>query len=109
DSRRPRACAPGRGGTRGCGRHACTRRGGAAMRAVSPEFTGYGWAPSTADIARLAGIDPIEVIRYDGNVAAQPLPSTRPGTIAGQLARIHTYAHGGRPELRAAVARVDGL
>ena len=79
------------------------------MRALSPEFTGYGWAPSTADIARLAGIDPIEVIRYDGNVAAQPLPSTRPGTIAGQLARINTYAHGGYPELLDAIARYNGV
>jgi len=79
------------------------------MRAISPEFTGYGWAPSTAEIARLAGIDPIEVIRYDGNVAAQPLPSSRPGTIAGQLARINTYAHGGYPELLDAIARYNGV
>src|SRR3954451_8286321 len=79
------------------------------MRAISPEFTGYGWAPSTADIARLAGIDPIDVICYDGNVAAQPLPSTRPGTIAGQLARVNTYAHGGYPELLDAIARYNGV
>jgi imidazoleglycerol-phosphate dehydratase len=79
------------------------------MRTLSPEFTGYGWAPSTADIARLAGIDPIDVIRFDGNVAAQPLPSSRPGTIAGPLARINTYAHGGYPELLDAIARYDGV
>jgi imidazoleglycerol-phosphate dehydratase/histidinol-phosphatase len=75
------------------------------MRTLSPEFTSYGWAPSTAEIARLAGIDPIEVIRYDGNVAAAPLPSSRPGTVAGALARINTYAHGGYPELMDAIAR----
>ena len=79
------------------------------MRALSPEFARYGWAPSTVEIAQLAGIDPIEVLRFDGNVASQPLPSTRPGTIAGQLARIHTYAHGGYPELLDAIARYNGV
>jgi len=79
------------------------------MKTLSPEFTGYGWAPSTAEIARLAGIDSIEVVRYDGNVAAAPLPSSRPGTIAGTLARINTYAHGGYPELLDAIARYAGV
>ncbi len=78
------------------------------MRTLSSEFTSYGWAPSTAEIARLAGIDPIEVIRYDGNVAAAPLPSSRPGAIAGALARINTYAHGGYPELIDAIAGYAG-
>ncbi len=79
------------------------------MRTLSPEFTGYGWAPSTAEIARLAGIDPIEVVRYDANVAAAPLPSSRPGAIAAPLARINGYAHGGYPELIAAIARYVGV
>jgi histidinol-phosphate aminotransferase len=79
------------------------------MKTLSPEFTGYGWAPSTAEIARLAGIDPIEVIRYDGNVAPAPLPSSRPGAIAGALARTNTYAHGGYPELLDAIARYAGV
>jgi imidazoleglycerol-phosphate dehydratase len=79
------------------------------MRTLSREFTGYGWAPSTAEIARLAGIDPIEVVRYDANVAAAPLPSSRPGAIAGALARINTYAHGGYPELTDAIARYAGV
>ena len=79
------------------------------MRELSQEFKGYGWAPSTADIARLAGIHPMEVVRFDGNVAAAPLPSSRPGTIAGPLARIHTYAHGGYPELLDAIARYTGV
>ncbi len=79
------------------------------MRTLSPEFTGYGWAPSTAEIARLAGIDPIEVVRFDGNVAVAPLPSSRPGAIAGALARINTYAHGGYPELLDAIARYAGV
>ena len=79
------------------------------MKELSQEFTGYGWAPSTVDIARLAGIHPMEVVRFDGNVAAAPLPSSRPGTIAGPLARIHTYAHGGYPELLDAIARYAGV
>jgi histidinol-phosphate/aromatic aminotransferase/cobyric acid decarboxylase-like protein/imidazoleglycerol phosphate dehydratase HisB len=79
------------------------------MKTLSREFTGYGWAPSTTEIARLAGIDPIEVVRYDANVAAAPLPSSRPGTIAGALARINTYAHGGYPDLLDAIARYAGV
>ena len=79
------------------------------MRTLSREFTGYGWAPSTAEIAQFAGIDPIEVVRYDANVAAAPLPSSRPGAIAGALARINTYAHGGYPELIDAIARYAGV
>jgi histidinol-phosphate/aromatic aminotransferase/cobyric acid decarboxylase-like protein/imidazoleglycerol phosphate dehydratase HisB len=79
------------------------------VKPLSPEFTGYGWAPSTAEIARIAELDPSEVVRYDGNVAAAPLPSTRPGTIAGQLARIHQYAHGGYPELLRGIADYNGV
>jgi histidinol-phosphate/aromatic aminotransferase/cobyric acid decarboxylase-like protein/imidazoleglycerol phosphate dehydratase HisB len=79
------------------------------MRTLSEQFTGYGWAPSTADIARLAGIDPIEVVRFDGNVAAAPLPSSRPGALAGALARVHTYPHGGYTELVPALARYAGV
>ena len=60
------------------------------MRTLSREFTGYGWAPSTAEIAKFAGIDPIEVVRFDANVAAAPLPSSRPGGSAPARARVHT-------------------
>jgi imidazoleglycerol-phosphate dehydratase/histidinol-phosphatase len=79
------------------------------MRALSSEFTSYSWALSTAEIARLAGIDAIEVVRFDGNVAAAPLPSSRPGTIAGALARVHTYPHGGYTDLVPAIARYAGV
>jgi histidinol-phosphate/aromatic aminotransferase/cobyric acid decarboxylase-like protein/imidazoleglycerol phosphate dehydratase HisB len=79
------------------------------MRKLSEQFSGYGWAPSTEDIAELAGIDPIEVVRYDGNVAAAPLPSSRPGALAGALARVHTYPHGGYTELVPAIARYAGV
>jgi histidinol-phosphate/aromatic aminotransferase/cobyric acid decarboxylase-like protein/imidazoleglycerol phosphate dehydratase HisB len=79
------------------------------VRPLAPEFAEYGWAPSTAKIAELAGIDPLEVVRFDGNVAPAPLPSSRPGTIAGTLARIHTYPHGGYTELTAAIATYAGV
>ena len=79
------------------------------MKALSKRFTSYGWAPSTAEIARLAEIDPIEVVRFDGNVAPAPLPSSRPGALAGALARIHTYPHGGYTELLPAIARYAGV
>ncbi len=79
------------------------------MRTLSPEFRGYSWAPSTEDIARLAELDPVEVLRFDGNVAAAPLPSSRPGTIAGALARVHTYPHGGYVDLVPAIARYAGV
>ena len=36
----------------------------------------------------------------------QPPPTARPGTIAGTLAQANMYAHGGYPELVAAIARV---
>src|SRR5207247_2164369 len=80
-----------------------------ALNTDSEFYGGSGWAPSTAEIARIAGIDPIEVIRYDANVAAQPLPSSRPGAAAGALARINSYAHGGYPELLEAIARYNGV
>ncbi|MBD0291763.1 MAG: aminotransferase class I/II-fold pyridoxal phosphate-dependent enzyme, partial [Thermoleophilia bacterium] len=79
------------------------------MRPLAPEFEPYGWAPSTAELATLAGIDPIEVVRYDGNVPPQPPPGARPGAIAGTLAEINTYPHGGYPELERAIAAYAGV
>lgn len=74
------------------------------MRRLSPDFSPYGWAMSTAEIAQRAGLDPVQVLRFDGNVPALPLPSSRPGTLAGTLAEINTYPHGGYPELLDAIA-----
>ena len=86
-----------------------TRRGALALRPLSPEFNPYGWAPATAEIARIAGIDPVEVLRFDGNVPADPPPSARPGTIAGVLAEVNTYPHGGYGPLVPAIARYAGV
>ena len=53
------------------------------------------WAVPTDEVARLAGIDPSQVLRFDQNTPPLPLPSTRPGTIAGALARVNGYPGGG--------------
>jgi histidinol-phosphate/aromatic aminotransferase/cobyric acid decarboxylase-like protein/imidazoleglycerol phosphate dehydratase HisB len=64
---------------------------------------------STAEIARRAGLDPVEVLRFDGNVPARPLPSSRPGTVARSLAEINTYPHGGYPQLVDSIAAYAGV
>jgi histidinol-phosphate/aromatic aminotransferase/cobyric acid decarboxylase-like protein/imidazoleglycerol phosphate dehydratase HisB len=79
------------------------------VRALAPTFEPYAWAPATADLARETGLDPIEIVRFDGNVPAWPLASARPGTIAGTLARVNEYPHGGYPELVAAIADYAGV
>lgn len=79
------------------------------MRALAEEFTPYAWAPSTAELAFRAGLDPVEIVRFDGNVPALPLGSSRPGALAGALADVNTYPHGGYTELEAAIARYAGV
>ena len=79
------------------------------MRALSPEFAPYAWAASTAEVARLAGIDPSQVVRFDQNTPSLPLRSTRPGAIAGALARVSSYPSDGYPELRRAIADYSGV
>ena len=79
------------------------------MRALPEAFRPYQWAPSTAALARAAELDPSQIVRFDGNVPALPSPAARPGTIAPTLARVNEYAHGGYPELVAAIARTAGV
>jgi len=79
------------------------------MRALPADFTAYEWAPSTEELARRTGLDPLEIVRFDGNVRPQPPPSARPGTIAGALAEINAYAHGGYPKLARAIADYAGV
>ncbi|HUP33523.1 MAG TPA: aminotransferase class I/II-fold pyridoxal phosphate-dependent enzyme [Gaiellaceae bacterium] len=74
------------------------------MKALAPDFREYTWAPSTEELARAAGLDPFEIVRFDGNVPPFPHPSARPGTIAGALAEVNGYAHGGYPLLVRAIA-----
>src|SRR6476659_5277637 len=79
------------------------------MRGLPGTFSEYQWAPSTEEIARSVELDPLQVVRFDGNVPAQPSPFTRPGTIAGALAEVNMYAHGGFPELVDGIARYAGV
>ncbi|MHB8468916.1 MAG: aminotransferase class I/II-fold pyridoxal phosphate-dependent enzyme [Gaiellaceae bacterium] len=79
------------------------------MRTLAAGFTPYEWAPSTAELARRAGLDPFAIVRFDGNVPPLPPPVARPATIAGTLARVNEYPHDGDAELRAAVAAYAGL
>ncbi|HEY2544249.1 MAG TPA: aminotransferase class I/II-fold pyridoxal phosphate-dependent enzyme, partial [Gaiellaceae bacterium] len=79
------------------------------MRALGAGFTPYVWAPSTAELARRAGLDPAFILRFDGNVPPLPLPSSRPAAIASALARINEYAHGGHPRIHEAIAEYAGV
>ena len=79
------------------------------MRPLPSAFGEYRWAPSTTEIAAEVGLDPIEIVRFDGNVPAAPASSARPGAIAAALARTNEYAHGGFPELVAGIARYAGV
>jgi histidinol-phosphate/aromatic aminotransferase/cobyric acid decarboxylase-like protein/imidazoleglycerol phosphate dehydratase HisB len=79
------------------------------MRALAPEFRPYQWAPPTDEVARIAGIHPSQVLRFDQNTPPLPVPSTRPGTIAGALARVSGYPAGGYRALRRAIADYAGV
>ncbi len=79
------------------------------MRELAPDFRAYTWAMPTDDVARLAGIDPSQVLRFDQNTPSLPLPSTRPGVIAGALARVSGYPAGGYRRLRRAIADYTGV
>ena len=79
------------------------------MRPLSPQFRPYGWALSTSEIAKLAGIAPGEVLRFDGNTPPEPPPTATAATVAEALERINAYRHGGFPELLQAIARYNGV
>jgi histidinol-phosphate/aromatic aminotransferase/cobyric acid decarboxylase-like protein/imidazoleglycerol phosphate dehydratase HisB len=79
------------------------------VRALAPDFRAYEWAPPSDEVARLAGIDESQVLRFDQNTPPLPLASTRPGTIAGALARVSGYPAGGYRTLRRAIADYAGV
>jgi histidinol-phosphate/aromatic aminotransferase/cobyric acid decarboxylase-like protein/imidazoleglycerol phosphate dehydratase HisB len=74
------------------------------MRALPVAFSEYVWAPSTEEIARSAELDVSQIVRFDGNVPAQPSPAARPGAVAAALAEVNGYAHGGFRALVRAIA-----
>ena len=69
-----------------------------------PELDPFA-APSTVAIARLARISPEQVLRFDGNTAPAAPPYARAEAVADELARVHTYPHGGYEGLVPAIAR----
>ncbi|HVB70078.1 MAG TPA: aminotransferase class I/II-fold pyridoxal phosphate-dependent enzyme [Acidimicrobiales bacterium] len=72
---------------------------------TAPEvLDAYRWPPSTDEIAERMGIDPRDVIRFDGNVAPAPPPSARPAALAAALADINEYDRGRYEPLRRAIA-----
>jgi histidinol-phosphate/aromatic aminotransferase/cobyric acid decarboxylase-like protein/imidazoleglycerol phosphate dehydratase HisB len=79
------------------------------VRPLAEPFTPYGWAPSTEGLARRAGLDPVEIMRFDGNVPPLPLPSSRPAAVAAELARVNEYPHGGYPHIHEAIAAYVGV
>ena len=79
------------------------------MRPLPTEFTAYGWAPSTSELACRVGLDPVFIVRFDGNTSPLPLSSSRPGTVAGALAEVNSYPHGGYPSLLEAIAEYASL
>jgi histidinol-phosphate aminotransferase len=78
------------------------------MRALTGTIQSYD-APSTEEIARRVGLQPDQIIRFDGNTSPQALPSTRAEALTEELGRIHTYPHGGYPRLERAIADYAGV
>jgi histidinol-phosphate aminotransferase len=78
------------------------------VRALTGTIQSYD-APSTEEIARRVGLQPDQIIRFDGNTSPQALPSTRAEALTEELGRIHTYPHGGYPQLERAIADYAGV
>jgi hypothetical protein len=73
------------------------------VRALPPSFALYGWAMSTAEAARIAGVEPADVLRFDGNTPPRAPAYARLETVASALGEINRYPHGGFPALLDAI------
>jgi histidinol-phosphate aminotransferase len=78
------------------------------MRPLGGTIESYD-APSTEEIARRVDLPVEEIVRFDGNTSPHALPSTRAEALTEELARIHTYPHGGYPQLERAIADYAGV
>jgi histidinol-phosphate aminotransferase len=78
------------------------------MKLLPGQYASYD-APSTEWIARYAGIAPEDVVRFDGNTSARPPSYARAEALGEELARIHTYPHGGYPRIAEAIAAYAGV
>ena len=79
-----------------------------AVRPLTGQIESYD-APATEEIARRVGLPVGEIVRFDGNTSPHALPSTRAEALTEELARIHTYPHGGYPRLERAIADYAGV
>jgi histidinol-phosphate aminotransferase len=78
------------------------------MRPLTGTIQSYD-APSTEEIAQRVGLPVDQIVRFDGNTSPQALPSTRAEALTEELGRIHTYPHGGYPQLERAIAGYAGV
>src|SRR6266511_3370018 len=78
------------------------------LRPLAGKIASYD-APSSEEIARRIGLPVSEIIRFDGNTSPRALPSSRAEALTEELARIHTYPHGGYPRLERAIAGYTGV
>jgi histidinol-phosphate aminotransferase len=78
------------------------------VRALTGTIQSYD-APSTEEIARRVGLPVDQIVRFDGNTSPQALPSSRAEALTEELGRIHTYPHGGYPQLERAIASYAGV
>lgn len=74
------------------------------MKIIPPHLDAYQWPPSTDELAARVGLEPAQMLRFDGNVPAMPPVTARPATIARALADINEYDRGRYPALRQAIA-----
>jgi histidinol-phosphate/aromatic aminotransferase/cobyric acid decarboxylase-like protein len=64
---------------------------------------------STAEVAAVAGLEPDDVLRFDGNTLPDAPPYATTETLAPALAEIQRYPHGGFPALIDAIAAYAGV
>ena len=105
-----RAAPDRRGARRGRG-HAGARGGGAAMRdARRGVHALHAGRRRRARSRSSQASTRRRSLRFDQNTPPLPLPSTRPGTIAGALADVNTLSRtAATRDLRAAIARYAGV
>ena len=79
------------------------------MRALPAAFSAYRWAASTEEMARRVGLDPVELVRFDGNVPPRR-PPRAPRHDRGRARRgERVRARRRLPELRRAIADYAGV
>ncbi|NQV06777.1 histidinol-phosphate aminotransferase family protein [bacterium] len=68
----------------------------------------YQWQPTTADIARMAGIDPADVVRFDHNTSPYAPPWSRDALLAA-AGGLNEYPGADYRPLREALAQRHGV